>query len=176
MSHLLEVDNLAVSFHAPQGAVEAVRGATFSIDKGETLALVGESGSGKSVTALSIPQLLPYPAAFHPSGSVRLNGEELMGASDSTLRQVRGGRIALIFQEPMTSLNPLHTIGRQVSETLRIHQGMGNAAARDRTVDLLRLVGLKDVEDRLLAFGTPTGDGPAPLWEADLQGILDLAD
>ena len=152
MSHLLEVDDLAVSFHAPEGVVEAVRGATFSIDKGETLALVGESGSGKSVTALSIPQLLPYPAAFHPSGSVRLNGEELVGASDPTLRHVRGGRISMIFQEPMTSLNPLHTIGRQVSETLRIHQGLGNAAARDRTVELMRLVGLKDVEDRLLAY------------------------
>jgi microcin C transport system ATP-binding protein len=152
MTHLLEVENLSVSFNTPNGVVEAVRGATFTIDKGETLALVGESGSGKTVTGLSVPQLLPYPTASHPGGSIRLNGQQLLGAAESELRHVRGARVSMIFQEPMTSLNPLHAIGRQVGETLSVHQGLGKAAARHRTLELLQLVGLDDAESRLLAY------------------------
>src|SRR5712671_7516832 len=117
------------------------------------MALVGESGSGKSVTALSILQLLPYPAASHtPESSIRFAGEELVGAAPARLRQVRGNRIAMVFQEPMTSLNPLHTLDKQIAETLLIHKHMSASAARARTLELLRLVGLRDAENRLGAY------------------------
>ncbi|MGH7112464.1 MAG: ABC transporter ATP-binding protein, partial [Stellaceae bacterium] len=134
--------------------VAAVRDLSFDLDRGETLALVGESGSGKSVTALSLMQLLPYPGAMHGAGSsIRLAGEdELIGAPPAVLRRVRGGRMAMIFQEPMTSLNPLHTLERQIAETLTVHKRLGAAAARRRTVELLRLVGLPDAERRLSAY------------------------
>jgi len=152
VTRLLEICDLAVSFRTPGGIVEAVLGANLAIDKGETLALVGESGSGKTVTGLSIPQLLPYPAAFHPRGSILLNGEELMGAPEAALRRLRGSRVAMIFQEPMTSLNPLHTIGRQVGETLFLHQGLGGKALRERTLDLLGMVGLDEARSRMTAY------------------------
>jgi len=152
MSHLLEVRDLSVSFRTPDGVVEAVRGAGFSIDRGETLALVGESGSGKTVTGLSIPQLLPYPTAFHPGGSISLRDTALMHAPEETLRSIRGDRVSMIFQEPMTSLNPLHTISRQIGETLILHRGLDNRAARERVLELLRMVGLGDAESRLDAF------------------------
>ena len=152
MSVLLQVRDLHVTFHAPGGAVKAVRGVSFAIDRGETVALVGESGSGKSVTALSVVQLLPYPMASHPAGSVRFRGDELVGARERLLRTVRGNRIAMIFQEPMTSLNPLHTIEKQIGEVLLVHKRLGRRAARARTLELLRLVGLPDVEDRLNAY------------------------
>src|SRR5208282_5388487 len=122
-------------------------------DRGETLALVGESGSGKSVTALSILQLLPYPVAAHGAGSsIRFAGDELVGAPPERLRRVRGNRIAMVFQEPMTSLNPLHTLERQIAETLLIHQRMRTEAARGRSLELLRVVGLTDAESRLGAY------------------------
>ncbi|HIF10657.1 MAG TPA: ATP-binding cassette domain-containing protein, partial [Sneathiellales bacterium] len=111
---LLTVDDLSVNFKTPGRTVEAVKHVSFSINRGETVALVGESGSGKSVTALSILQLLPYPTASHPSGSIRFDGEEMMGADDVRLRDIRGGRISMIFQEPMTSLNPLHSVEHQI--------------------------------------------------------------
>ncbi|MBL8673922.1 MAG: ABC transporter ATP-binding protein [Rhodospirillales bacterium] len=149
---LLAVENLSVDFGAGADAVHAVRGASFTVDRGETVALVGESGSGKSVTALSVLQLLPYPMARHPSGSVRFRGEELLGAGEATLRTVRGNRIAMIFQEPMTSLNPLHSIERQVSEALLLHKGLTRDAARRRTLELLRQVGIPGAEKRLDAF------------------------
>jgi microcin C transport system ATP-binding protein len=149
---LLEVQDLSVSFKVEGGTLEAVRGVSFHIDKGETLALVGESGSGKSVTALSILQLLPYPKAWHPSGSVRLDGRELIGADEATLRQVRGDRVGIIFQEPMTSLNPLHTIDRQIGETLMLHRGMSKMEARARALELLHLVRLREAEERLGAY------------------------
>ncbi|WP_029008614.1 ABC transporter ATP-binding protein [Azospirillum halopraeferens] len=152
MPELLSVRNLSVDFRSGGGTMHAVRGVSFDIAKGETLALVGESGSGKSVTALSILQLLPYPMASHPSGSIRFLDTELMGAEEKTLRQVRGDRIAMIFQEPMTSLNPLHTIERQVNETLFLHKGLDRTAARRRTLELLRLVGIPQPEKRLGAF------------------------
>jgi len=152
MTTLLEVQDLSVSFHTPEGVVEAVKGASFSIEQGETLALVGESGSGKTVTGLSIPQLLPYPTASHPSGSIRFRGAELMGASEPVLRELRGNRISMIFQEPMTSLNPLHTIGRQVGETLTLHQQLDGNAVRSRTLELLNKVGLDRAESRIRAY------------------------
>src|SRR4051794_34185266 len=134
-------------------AVEAVKRASFTLDRGETLALVGESGSGKSVTALSILQLLPYPAAAHTrESSIRFAGEELVGGAPSRLREIRGNRIAMIFQEPMTSLNPLHTLEKQIGETLLIHKHMSGSAARARTLELLRQVGLRDAESRLGAY------------------------
>jgi microcin C transport system ATP-binding protein len=150
---LLSVTDLRVAFRAPGGTVPAVKGVSFAIAKGETLALVGESGSGKSVTALSILQLLPYPMAHHPAGSsIRFNGVEMVGAEERTLRGVRGNRVAMIFQEPMTSLNPLHSIERQINETLFLHKGLSTSAARARTLELLRLVGLPDPEKRLSAY------------------------
>jgi microcin C transport system ATP-binding protein len=154
-SPLLSVRDLSVTFEVGKGRTfTAVDKVSFDLDKGETLALVGESGSGKSVTALSILQLLPYPVAKHPPGSsIRFRGEELVGAPESRLRTVRGNRIAMIFQEPMTSLNPLHTIEKQVGEILQIHKGLSGAAARARIIELLRLVGLgAQAEKRLDAY------------------------
>jgi microcin C transport system ATP-binding protein len=152
---LLEIRNLCVTFGGRGGAnpVEAVKDVSFALDRGATLALVGESGSGKSVTALSILQLLPYPAAVHgPESSIRFDGEELVGAAPDRLRRVRGNRIAMVFQEPMTSLNPLHSLEQQIAETLLLHKHMSAAAAHERTIELLRLVGLADAENRLGAY------------------------
>jgi microcin C transport system ATP-binding protein len=149
---LLRVRDLSVSFDVSGHEVKAVRGISFDIDRGETVALVGESGSGKSVTALSILQLLPYPVARHPGGSIRFRGHELVGARERVLRGVRGNRIAMIFQEPMTSLNPLHTIEKQVNEVLFVHKRLSRRAARARTLELLHLVGLPEAEQRLGAY------------------------
>jgi microcin C transport system ATP-binding protein len=153
---LLDVRDLSVSFDTGGGRPPflAVDRVSFDIARGETVALVGESGSGKSVTALSVLQLLPYPLASHPKGSsIRFKGQELIGASEPTMREVRGNRIAMVFQEPMTSLNPLHTIERQIGETLLIHKSLGRTAARARIIELLRVVGLGDqAERRLDAF------------------------
>ncbi|HRY25768.1 MAG TPA: ATP-binding cassette domain-containing protein, partial [Geminicoccaceae bacterium] len=149
---LLAVDDLSVSFRAGELEIEAVRKVSFTIERGETLALVGESGSGKSVTALSILQLLPYPKAWHPSGSVRLDGEELLGKSDAVLRQVRGNRASMIFQEPMTSLNPLHTVEQQIGEVLELHRGLMGDAIRARVLELLELVRIDEAETRLRSY------------------------
>ncbi|EEZ10853.1 peptide ABC transporter [Brucella melitensis bv. 3 str. Ether] len=149
---LLSVRDLSVAFHQDGEDRIAVNLISFDIAEGETVALVGESGSGKSVSALSVLKLLPYPAASHPSGEILFNGTDLMRASEPELRRVRGNDITMIFQEPMTSLNPLHTIERQVSEILRVHQGMGEQAARARTLQLLHEVGIREPEKRLNAF------------------------
>ncbi|HRF62976.1 MAG TPA: ABC transporter ATP-binding protein [Candidatus Competibacter sp.] len=145
---LLDIRDLSVFF----GPVPAVKGVSFTLNRGETLALVGESGSGKSVSALSILQLLPYPHARHPSGSICLRGEELLGAAPDRLREVRGNQIAMVFQEPMTSLNPLHSIEKQVGETLSLHKGLSGAQRRTRILELLELVGLPDAAYRLNAL------------------------
>ncbi|MDB5491045.1 MAG: Oligopeptide transport system permease protein OppB [Micavibrio sp.] len=146
---LLKINNLHVSF---RGA-EVVHGVSFDIKKGETLALVGESGSGKSVTALSILQLLPYPGAAHaPGSSIRFDGQEVVGADEKTMRKIRGARVGIIFQEPMTSLNPLHSIERQIAESLILHQHLTAAQARARVLELLDLVGLPQLKDRLNAY------------------------
>jgi len=149
---LLEVKDLSVAFSQGQRTTLAVDKVSFSIAKGETLALVGESGSGKSVSALSILKLLPYPSASHPSGSVRFKGQELLDADESDLRRVRGNDITMVFQEPMTSLNPLHTVERQIGEILEVHQNIKGDAARARIVDLLAKVGIRDPETRLLDY------------------------
>ncbi len=149
---LLEVKDLAIAFQVDGVRETVVEGVSFALERGKTLALVGESGSGKSTTALSVLQLLPYPAASHPAGSIKFQGQEMVGADESTLRGVRGNRISMIFQEPMSSLNPLHTIERQVGEILELHQGLPRAAARTRTLELLQKVGLQDAEDRLGAY------------------------
>ncbi len=150
---LLRVSSLGVNFRSHHGKTAAVRGVSFDIEKGKTLALVGESGSGKSVSALSILQLLPYPAATHTLGSsVEFKGQQLMGAPARKLRQVRGDQISMIFQEPMTSLNPLHKVEKQIAETLILHKGLNPQQCRGRVLELLRLVGLQDPEKRLGAY------------------------
>ncbi|MGH6947307.1 MAG: ATP-binding cassette domain-containing protein, partial [Kiloniellales bacterium] len=150
---LLYVSALGVEFRLPSGSVTAVKDTSFTLERGRTLALVGESGSGKSVTALSVLQLLPYPLAHHPKGSsIRFKGQELIGAPEATLRKVRGNEIAIVFQEPMTSLNPLHTVEKQIAETLTLHKGLGPQAARKRVLELLHLVGIAEAEKRLAAF------------------------
>ncbi|WP_046862246.1 ABC transporter ATP-binding protein [Microvirga massiliensis] len=149
---LLDVRDLSVAFRQDGADLLAVDRVSFSIRKGETLAIVGESGSGKSVSALSILKLLPYPTARHPSGSIHFKGRDLLAASEDELRQVRGDDITMVFQEPMTSLNPLHTVERQIGEILQLHRGMSAAQARARTLELLDLVGIRDAESRLGAF------------------------
>ena len=149
---LLNVQNLGVHFQLEDHVVEAVRGISFHIEKGETVALVGESGSGKSVSALSILQLLPYPSASHPHGSVQFDGQEMLGAPQARLQQMRGNRIAMIFQEPMTSLNPLHTIEKQIGETLMLHRKMTREQARKHTLNLLQKVHLPNPETRLKSY------------------------
>ena len=148
-ANVLEVKGLNVRFFQEGAQVHAVRDASFTVAKGETVALVGESGSGKSVTALSTVKLLPDSAAV--SGSVLYQGREMLGASEAELRKVRGNDISFIFQEPMTSLNPLHTVERQISESLSLHQGLSGSAARARVLDLLLKVGIRDAESRLAA-------------------------
>jgi microcin C transport system ATP-binding protein len=145
---VLEIKDLSVAFRG----VKAVDGVSFHIDKGETVALVGESGSGKSVTALSILQLLPYPMASHPGGSVLVNGEETIGASEDVLRSIRGRKVTMIFQEPMTSLNPLHRVEKQIGEILLVHKGIKINEARPKILDLLKLVGLQDAEAKMRSF------------------------
>jgi microcin C transport system ATP-binding protein len=149
---LLSVLDLHVEFRQGGSTVHAVRGVSFDVNERETVALVGESGSGKSVTALSILKLLPYPPAHHPAGSVRFKGQELIDMPEAALRKVRGDDISMIFQEPMTSLNPLHTVERQVGEILDVHRGMSGAAARARVLELLNQVGIREPEKRLGAY------------------------
>ncbi|MBN9010146.1 MAG: ABC transporter ATP-binding protein [Rhizobiales bacterium] len=149
---LLSVRNLGVAFRQGGEVSTAVEGATFDIHKGETVALVGESGSGKSVTALSVMRLLPYPSAEHPTGEILFKGKDLLKASAKEIRAVRGNDISIVFQEPMTSLNPLHTVERQVAEVLKIHRGMGEHAARKRVLELFEQVGIRDAEQRLDAY------------------------
>jgi len=152
MNPLLSVRDLSVAFAAEGGAALAVDRVSFDLAKGETLALVGESGSGKSVTALSVVRLLPYPAASHPSGEIRFGGKDLLKAPERDLRKVRGADISMVFQEPMTSLNPLHTIERQVGEILSVHRGWSAPKRRARVLELLQQVGIPNPEERLDAF------------------------
>ena len=149
---LVEVEDLSVAFTQDGSQTLAVDKVSFHISEGETLALVGESGSGKSVSALSLMQLLPYPAASHPSGTIRYRGKNVVGADERTLMGIRGNEISMIFQEPMTSLNPLHTIERQVGEVLAVHRGLRAEAARKRVLELLNKVGLQNAEKRLGAY------------------------
>ncbi|MGB0205204.1 MAG: ABC transporter ATP-binding protein [Neptuniibacter sp.] len=150
---LLSVKNLSVRFdQGEQEPVDAVKEISFDIDKGETLALVGESGSGKSVSAMSILKLLPYPKASHPSGEIFYAGEDLLKLNEKQIRRLRGDKISVIFQEPMTSLNPLHTIQKQIGETLLLHRGLTGKQAKVRILELLDLVGIPEPEKRLNSY------------------------
>jgi microcin C transport system ATP-binding protein len=149
---LLDVRDLSVAFHQGGKTSVAVDRVSFDIKRGECVALVGESGSGKSVSALSILRLLPYPMASHPSGHVRFKGHELLGMTEREIRGIRGNDISIIFQEPMTSLNPLHTIGAQIGEILQLHNGMRGSNARARVLELLTQVGIPDPETRLASY------------------------
>ncbi len=151
MSALLEIEGLEVRFRTPQGEVRAVNGATFSVDRGETVAVVGESGSGKSVTALSILRLVKAPGRI-AGGSIRFEGRDLLGLSEDGIRDVRGKDIGMVFQEPMTSLNPLLRIGVQLTETMHAHLGLTKAEAEARAIELLSLVGIPEPKRRLRQF------------------------
>ncbi|WP_299476561.1 ABC transporter ATP-binding protein [uncultured Roseibium sp.] len=149
---LVSVKDLSVVFTQGGNQTVAVDKISFDIKKGETVSLVGESGSGKSVTALSILKLLPYPAASHPSGEIVMDGKEMLAASDNEMRKIRGNTVSMIFQEPMTSLNPLHTVEKQISEILKTHRGMGDTQARQRVLELMNQVGIRDAEKRLSSY------------------------
>jgi peptide/nickel transport system ATP-binding protein len=149
MEPILTVDGLKTHFFTEDGVTRAVDGVSFAVDPGETLGIVGESGCGKSVTALSILGLLPARIGRVVAGSVRFEGRELIGLDEAAMREIRGNRIAMIFQEPMTSLNPVHTIGDQIAEAVQIHQGLGKTDAIKRAADMLRLVRIPDAERRV---------------------------
>ena len=149
---LLSIRNLSVRFGQNSQCVDAVKQVSFEVHKGKIMALVGESGSGKSVTAMSILKLLPYPKASHPEGTILYKGKDLLQNSEAEMRSLRGDRISVIFQEPMTSLNPLHNIARQIGETLLLHKGLTGEQALKRTIELLNLVGIKDAEKRLKSY------------------------
>lgn len=150
--NLIEIRDLAVEFVTGDSRQRVVENISFDIRRGETLALVGESGSGKSVTAHSILRLLPYPIASHPSGTIRYGGEDLLKVEEKKLRSIRGNRIAMIFQEPMTSLNPLHSVEKQINEVLGLHKGLTGKDATKRTLELLELVGIPEPHKQLKAL------------------------
>ena len=159
---LVDVRNLSVSFGVEgQDDMEAVKNASFNIAKGETVALVGESGSGKTVSALSILRLLPN-SAWHPTGEIWFEGKDLLQANAAQMRSIRGRRISIIFQEPMTTLNPLHTIERQVGEIIKLHQDLSDAETRRRVIELLTKVGIRDPEKRAGFVSAPAFRRPAP--------------
>jgi peptide/nickel transport system ATP-binding protein len=149
---LLEVEDLRTYFFTRDGIVRAVDGVSFSVANGETLAVVGESGCGKSVTSLSILRLIPSPPGRIVSGTIRFSGRDLSTLSDAEMRHIRGNEISMIFQEPMTSLNPVLTVGRQIGETLRLHEGLGAKEARERTEAMLRLVHIPEPARRLRQY------------------------
>ncbi|MBN9435851.1 ABC transporter ATP-binding protein [Bosea sp. (in: a-proteobacteria)] len=148
---LLEIDKLQTHFRTPDGINRAVDGVSFSIEAGQTLAVVGESGCGKSVTAMSILRLIPEPPG-KMAGAIRFQGRNLLECSDAEMRQIRGNEISMIFQEPMTSLNPVLTVGRQIGETLRLHQNMSKAQATERAVEMLQLVGIPEPRRRVAEY------------------------
>ena len=152
MEKLLTINDLSVSFGRGAGEIKAVTSMRLQIEKGQIVALVGESGSGKTVTALSVTRLLPYPLAWHPGGSIKFDGQELMGATEPKMRAIRGNRISMIFQEPLNSLNPLHSVEKQIKEVLHLHKRMSDGKARERVEELLDLVGMPEASSRLHAM------------------------
>jgi oligopeptide transport system ATP-binding protein len=155
---LLEVKDLHTSFFTPSGEVKAVNGVSFSLDRGKVLGIVGESGSGKSVTAYSIMQILTHPGRI-VSGSIRFNGEELVGKTDDEMRKIRGDRISIIFQDPMTSLNPTFTIGNQLCEAIMLHTNRNRQEAESRAVEMLRLVGISEPQKRIHQYAFELSGG-----------------
>ena len=155
---LLEVKDLHTSFFTPAGEVKAVNGLSFSLEKGKVLGIVGESGSGKSVTAYSVLQILTHPGRI-VSGSIRFHGEELVGKSDEEMRKIRGNKISIIFQDPMTSLNPTFTIGNQLMEAILMHTDRNKAEARKRALEMLKLVGISEPEKRLHQYAYELSGG-----------------
>ena len=149
MSHLLDVRNLVTRFYTEDGIVHAVNGISYTLDEGESMAIVGESGSGKSVGVMSLMGLIPNPPGRVENGEVIYNDRDLLKISPEEMRRLRGREIAMIFQDPMTSLNPVLTIGRQLTESVKLHLGMGDEAAKERAVETLRLVGIPNARDRL---------------------------
>jgi len=149
---LLSIKDLTVEFHTEDGVVRALDGVSFSINKGETLGLVGESGCGKSVTALSIMQLIAKPAGRIVSGEIWFEGRDLLRMREDEMRSLRGNRISMIFQEPMTSLNPVFTIGDQIMEAVRLHQGLNKKDALEKSIEMLKLVGIPAPEERVFNF------------------------
>jgi oligopeptide transport system ATP-binding protein len=152
MAPVLEVRDLQTQFHTPDGIVKAVNGVSFYVDRGETLGIVGESGCGKSVTSLSIMRLIPSPPGKIANGQILFDGEDLVQATEEEMRHIRGNRIAMIFQDPMTSLNPVLTIGRQITESLELHMNLNQREARNRAAELLDLVGIPSASKRLDNF------------------------
>jgi len=149
MAELLQVKNLKTQFFTPDGVVKAVDGVSFTLDEGETLGIVGESGSGKSVTALSIMRLIPYPPGKIVEGEINFRGDNVLDYDDDEMTHIRGKEIAMIFQDPMTSLNPVLPISKQIGEALQTHMGMNKGAAKKRTIELLKLVGIPSAEERV---------------------------
>ncbi len=152
MDKIIEVNQLKTYFYTPNGVVAAVDDVTLHVNRGETLCIVGESGCGKSVTSLSIMQLLPTPPARYVQGSIIFEGEDLLEKTEKEMCEIRGNKIAMIFQEPMTALNPVYSIGRQLSETLKLHTDLSPAQIKDKACSLLRLVGVSDPERRLCEY------------------------
>ena len=149
MAQLIEVRNLHTSFFTPDGEVKAVDGVSLEIAEGKTLGLVGESGCGKSVTALSVMRLVPSPPGKVVGGEILYRGRDLLKLDGEAMRKIRGNEISMIFQEPMTSLNPVFTIGNQIGEAIRLHQGLGRKETREKTIEMLRLVKIADPEQRI---------------------------
>jgi oligopeptide/dipeptide ABC transporter ATP-binding protein len=152
MSDLIQVKNLRTSFFTPEGEVRAIDGVSFEIGEGKTLGLVGESGCGKSVTSLSIMRLIPSPPGKIVGGEILYRGRDLLKLRNEEMRKIRGNEISMIFQEPMTSLNPVFTVGNQIGEAIKLHQGLGKRETRDKTIEMLRLVKIADPESRVDSY------------------------
>jgi oligopeptide/dipeptide ABC transporter ATP-binding protein len=152
MADLIQVNDLQTSFFTPEGEVRAIDGVSFQIAEGKTLGLVGESGCGKSVTSLSIMRLIPSPPGKIVGGQILYRGRDLLKLNNEEMRKIRGNEISMIFQEPMTSLNPVFTVGNQIGEAIRLHQGLGKKQTRQKTIEMLRLVKIADPESRVDAY------------------------
>ena len=171
MEKLLEVKDLRVSFETFFGEVEAVRGVSFYVNKGETVALVGESGCGKSVTASSIMQLLPMPPAFYKGGEILFNGEDIVKKTEKEMQSIRGSQISMIFQDPMTSLNPTMRVGKQIVEGLVKHQKLGSKAAEDKAIEMLDLVSVPQPEKRVKQYPHEFSGGMSESYDCSCYGV-----
>src|SRR3970040_2305979 len=162
MADLIKVKNLQTSFFTPEGEVRAIDGISFEIGEGKTIGLVGESGCGKSVTALSVMRLVPSPPGKVVGGEILYRGRDLLKLNGEEMRKIRGNEISMIFQEPMTSLNPVFTVGNQIGEAIRLHQGLGKKETREKTIEMLRLVKIADPETRVDDYPHQLSGGVRP--------------